>query len=359
MRSVHIGPVSLFSPDLDPVPDRPTPLPSFLGTLKPFFMIDTCRKLTRKHVSKFPSSHDVQPIVPSDVMKLISDVLPRLKKITRMSVNYYWQTPEPLAGWRICDPKAQYLPLDIDFPNLTELRIRTVILRQFTGIAPPDINALVGFINKFQKTLARLSFAHSIKTAALDLQPMYNSLAHFPNLVSIDLDIGDRGYTHFVTQHAGSLRDLHCPIGSFSEGVGPIEFSKLKKLTLTADTLVRWEPESNWWMNPSPFLKSILPTLRILRINHWSTGDEMSTFLTTAAEISGHCQPPLEELSIYLQTFSISIFPSIASTFPKLRSLEISFLDLLTEGAPWAPIRPDESFPFAEVCTNCRFVSPL
>ncbi|TFK16371.1 hypothetical protein FA15DRAFT_662213, partial [Coprinopsis marcescibilis] len=210
-----------------------------------------------------------------------------------------------------------------------------------------DFNLVPEFINKFQKTLTRLSISHYSHTTAIGI-PTYDSLVRFPNLISVTLQPGSRGYAGFIKQHADSLLELQCPIGPFPDGIGPIKFRKLKKVTLTAEALVRWEPESSWWMSSSPFLKSILPTVRSLRISHWCTGEEIATFLETVNRLSGHVEPLLAELSICFQTFSVDSLPAIATAFPKLRTLEITFLDIVTEGAPWTPIRPDKSFPFAE-----------
>ncbi|TFK22178.1 hypothetical protein FA15DRAFT_758234 [Coprinopsis marcescibilis] len=301
VRSVYIGQVALSTTGWHPSPNL-----SFRGKFKSV-VTDSYRKLTGKQSAK---SH-LSTISPHNAMNLVSDVLPRLKNVTTMSINYRNDETGP-GGWRICDPSAQYLPFDIDFPKLTELRIHTAIICQFTGIMIHDTNMLAQFINKFQKTLTRLAYAD------------------------------------FIKRHADSLRWLQCPIDSFSEALGPIEFSKLETIALTADTVIGWEPESTWWISASPFLKSILPTVRSLRISHWCTGEEIATFLETVTGLSGHVEPLLAELSICFQTFSIDALPVIASAFPKLRTLEITFLDIDTEGALWTSIQPDKTFPFTE-----------
>ncbi|TFK20398.1 hypothetical protein FA15DRAFT_708154 [Coprinopsis marcescibilis] len=276
---------------------------------------------------------------------MVSDVLPRMKNVTAMYVNHR-EDSATQSLWRICNPNAQYLPLDVDFPNLTELHIRTSVISHITGIMTQDLNLVPEFINKFQKTLTRLSISHYLHTTAIGI-PTYDSLVRFPNLISVTLEPGSRGYAGFIKQHADSLLELQCPIDSFPDGIGPIQFRRLKKVTLTFDALVMSHPESSWWMSSSPFLTSILPTVRRLRLSgDWYKDQEIGAFLQTVARLSVNAECGLAELAVVLRIGSIDLLPAIASTFPKLRSLEITFADIISSRDRL--IQPDRMYPFEE-----------
>ncbi|TFK22162.1 hypothetical protein FA15DRAFT_671832 [Coprinopsis marcescibilis] len=326
----HIGPeISFASPILPPLAHPPA-----FQTVVKTLAIDTYQKLRGKDVVK--SSRQV-------AMKLVCDVLARLKNVTKMSVVYAQVETNSHVGWRVWDPdsRSPSFPLDLDFPQLTELYIRTTLYQVGTGITVPDTPPIARFINKFQKTLTRLSVLQH--GSNVNLQPLWDSLGYFPNLVSIDIAYGI-GYTKFIKRYTNSLRELQIPLWHLSRGgVGAIEFRKLEKVTLIFD-FPEWSPGLSWWSGP--FVKSILKTVKNLIILPMCSAEEFTTFISNVTAISESQAPPMEKLSISLNLFAADTIPSIASAFPRLRSLKINFAAFTPEYPPYC--FPTQSFPFAE-----------
>ncbi|TFK22147.1 hypothetical protein FA15DRAFT_758205 [Coprinopsis marcescibilis] len=344
--SVHIGHVCVFTPtDSSSVGTSATPSSLYrkfksLVTGSGMHMSPTSQG--DRHVGKHHPHYNVT-ISPSAVIKLVSDVLPRLRNVTSLSVNYRYKS-ESLVYWRVCDSAAQYLPLGVDFPKLKDLCIRTTIKHQADGVAVPDINILAHFINQFQNTLARLTLVNYEAGRNLNLKSMYDTLGYFPNLISIDISSTKTGYKGFIERHAGTLQEIYCSVGdTFSDGLGPIEFNRLETVNMIVNSRI-----STWWTSPSPFLKSILSTVKTLRIQGANSGEEITNFLASVTAISGRQGPRVDKLSIsQFDTLTIETLLLIASTFSRLRSLEITFYALVTEGVVGL-IQPNETYPFNE-----------
>ncbi|TFK22174.1 hypothetical protein FA15DRAFT_671845 [Coprinopsis marcescibilis] len=328
---------------------KPLPSHPFHRKLKSF-AAKAYKKLT-------PSRGGKAKITFDEASELISKVLPRLKYLTEVTVNYgesAVESPVPSIPWNIyshtlrtlhlwissiTEIEAHHLPLDIDFPQLSELSIRLDHARKCTAlVSPPEISKIIAFINRFQKTLTSLTFVN--REEGDIWQGAFNSLGYFPNLTSVDLDTikGDFG---FLARHADSLQELKYSYSFFSEALLPIEFTKLKNVSLFAYA----SAPIGWWVSPSPFIQSILHTVRTLQLGRWCSSDDVTAFLSTATAIAqGRASGlPLEELSMTLRSLSPVVLPSLAGAFPQLRTLEIYIHELVTDGAD--PIIPDEFFP--------------
>ncbi|TFK22160.1 hypothetical protein FA15DRAFT_657756 [Coprinopsis marcescibilis] len=303
----------------------------------------------------------VVPFTAREVRDRILSVLPRLPNIASFTVtqdnNTIFYPLICLIFWENYSAQLQELdiavhflsgkppiPLAFSFPQLRKLTFRAFSYPTHsidTRPEPLDMNACVCFINKFQRNLEYLRIFNEGKE---DLDDIYSTLGRFSNLQYFEVTPPSaaisQGQGSFLQRHADVIRNMtYVSLSGIDRGgLTSIEMERLEKLTLR----LKYIPYPDaWWTRPSPFLKSILPTLRSLHLEGALSVKELNDFLTAirVADVP----IALQELSLSVHSLAVDILLDVAAALPNLRSFALQIHDVIAEGSPTTPT---EFFPY-------------
>ncbi|EAU81402.2 hypothetical protein CC1G_05232 [Coprinopsis cinerea okayama7 len=279
-------------------------------------------------------------------------------KLSAPYIDIAWRTIAPrleeLSLWIHPRRVEDLLPLGISFPVLKKLSIQFPFQAPTTTAAATSLQAraVTSFINQFQDTLQHL---HLGSCNTWDAAHLYSLLGRFPHLASFEMIPYNFNNTEpvfeFMKRHADVLQHLtyvSCP-SIQANGLSELTLQKLTKLTLKLNYIPY--PDA-WWTQPSPFLDSIVPTLRCLHIKGPLVPDELTGLLTSLTQ-GGQTSPPLQELSFSINSLSVETLAMISMKLPNLLILDLRIHDLIAPGA--YPTSPGEFFPFSEKPTTHLF----